>query len=214
MIERIRTKSTEKIRKFYDAIYKKGGYLSDENFNKRALKILRLNKKEDVRLLDVACGQGTLLAAAEKYVRTYGVDISAVAIKKARKNSKKTKFRVCSAEKLPFPNKHFDYVVCMGSLEHFSDIGKALKEMNRVLKKGGKALIHVPNSRYLIHMILRINTQGQINERLATEEEWKRIIGKYFLIEKVHKYNTRLYFQWIPKKYCNHFTFLCRKPQE
>lgn len=211
MIERIRTKKVKKIEKFYDRIYKKGGYYSDKNFNKRALNILGLSKKENARLLDIGCGQGTLLAAAEKFVQTYGVDISREAIKKARENAKKTKFKVSNAEKLPFTKEYFDYILCMGSLEHFFDLNKALKEMLRVLKRNGKIIIHVPNSDYLIHKILRINTQGQINERLATEEEWRRIIEKYFTVKEVHKYNTRFYFQWIPKKYCCHFTFLCTK---
>lgn len=211
MIERVRTKSRSRVRKFYDKIYKKGGYFSSSGFNRRALRILGLRRKENVRLLDIGCGQGTLLAAAEKHVKTYGVDISAEAIRKARKNAKKTVFKISSAERLPFPSNYFDYIACMGSLEHFYDLDKALKEMRRVLKSGGKALIHVPNSQYLIHMILRINTQGQINERLATEKEWRSWIEKHFVIEEVHKYNTRLYFEWIPKKYCCHFTFLCRK---
>ncbi|MBI2578439.1 MAG: class I SAM-dependent methyltransferase [Candidatus Aenigmarchaeota archaeon] len=213
MIERIRTKSKNKVGKFYDRIYEKGGYISGSNFNRRALKILGL-KKENARLLDVGCGQGTLLAAAEKYVETYGVDISKEAIKKAEKISGKSKFRVAEAEKIPFPSGYFDYITCMGSLEHFVDINKALKEMRRVAKKGAKILIHVPNSRYLVHKILGINTQGQINERLATEEEWRSIIGKYFVIEKAHKYNTRFFLEWIPKRYCCHFTFLCRKNHE
>lgn len=211
MIERMRTKSAKQVRKFYDAIYKRGGYFSDENFNKRALRILGVNNKENAKLLDIGCGQGTLLAAAEKYVKTYGVDISAEAVKRAKKNARKTVFKVTTAEKLPFPPGHFDYITCMGSLEHFFDIDKALREMKRVSKKGVKILVHVPNSKYLIHIILGVNTQGQINERLATEEEWRKIIEKHFIVESVHKYNTRLYFEWIPKKYCNHFTFLCRK---
>lgn len=211
MIERIRTKSRNKAGKFYDKIYEKGGYISGSDFNRRALNILGLNKKEKAKLLDVGCGQGTLLAAAENYVGTYGIDISKEAIKKAGKNARKTRFKVSSAENIPFPAGYFDYIVCMGSLEHFVDINKALKEMKRVLKKGGKALIHVPNSEYLVHKILGVDTQGQINERLATEEEWRRIIRKHFTIESVHKYNTRFLLEWIPKKYCCHFTFLCRK---
>src|SRR3989338_5629895 len=214
MIERIRTKRAQNVRKFYYRIYKNGGYFSEENFNRRALNVLGIKKRENTRLLDIACGQGTLLSLAEKYVKTFGVDISAEAIKKAKRNAPKSVLKVSAAEKMPFSKEHFDYVTCMGSLEHFFNVDRALKEMRRVMKKDGKAVIHVQNSQYLIHKILGINSQGQINERLATEGEWRNIIEKHFFISEVYKYNTRFYFQWIPKKYCCHFTFLCIKNQE
>ncbi len=209
MIERVGTKKKESVGKFYDRLYAEGGFLSGYTFNKRALDILGLTKKQNAKLLDIACGQGTLLALAEKYTDTYGVDISKEAIKKARRNAPNTTFRVAQAEKLPFQSNYFDYVTCMGSMEHFMDIEKSIKEMIRVSKKGAKILIHVPNSKYLVHMALGIDTQGQINERLATEREWKDILEKYFVIEKTYRYNTRWFLAWIPKRYCCHFTFLC-----
>ncbi len=211
MIERIKTRKKTDIAKFYDKKYSKGGYFSEQTFNTRALLILNIKRDKNKRLLDVACGQGTLLAEAEKYMQTYGVDISKQAIEKAKKIAKQTVFKISAGEKLPFKDGFFDYIACMGSLEHFVDMDSALKEMKRVLKVDGKVLIHVPNSVYLVHKILRINTQGQINERLATEEEWISVLDEYFNVDKVEKYNTRWYFYWIPKKYCCHFTFLCSK---
>lgn len=211
MITRIKSKSEGDVKKFYDKIYSAGGYISEPGFNRRALKILGIRKDKNRRLLDIACGQGTLLAEAEDYAMTYGIDISKQAIEKAKKIAKSTIFRVSPAEKLPFKGSYFDYIVCMGSLEHFVDIDSALSEMVRVLKPNGKVLIHVPNALYLVHKVLGVDTQGQINERLATEKEWKKILDKYFVVEKAEKYNTHWYFYWIPKKYCCHFTFLCRK---
>jgi ubiquinone/menaquinone biosynthesis C-methylase UbiE len=211
MIERIGTKRKQDIGKFYDKIYSEGGYLSEKKFNEMALKALGVKKGKNKRLLDIACGQGTLLAMAENYVQTYGIDISREAVSKAKNMARSTEFKVCSAEKLPFKNEFFDYITCMGSLEHFVDIESSLSEMRRVLKKSGKAVIHVPNSLYLVHKMLGIDTQGQINERLATEKEWREIIEKYFTINNVKKYNTRWFLEWIPKKYCCHFTFVCRK---
>lgn len=211
MIERITTKDRQKVGEFYDRKYKGGGYFSERDFNRRALGILGIQQRENSKLLDIACGQGTLLQAAEPFVETYGIDISKEAIKKAKSRAKKTVFKVSSAEKLPFRDGFFNYIVCMGSLEHFYDIDKSLVEMKRVAKSNAKILIHVPNSMYLVHKVLRIDTQGQINERLATQSEWEELLKKFFTVESVHKYNTRWYFGWIPKKYCCHFTFLCRK---
>ncbi|MBI4153843.1 class I SAM-dependent methyltransferase [Candidatus Woesearchaeota archaeon] len=209
MIERIRTKKKGDVKKFYDTIYEKGGYYSEKKFNARALRIIGIEEDKTKKLLDIACGQGTLVALAENYAATYGIDISNEAIKKAKAIAKNTNFKVSHAEELPFPGRFFDYITCMGSLEHFTDMDSALAEMKRVAKPGAKILIHVPNSVYLVHKILGVDTQGQINERLATEKEWRNVIEKHLTIKSVHKYNTRWYFQWIPKKYCNHFTFLC-----
>ncbi|MEC5157626.1 class I SAM-dependent methyltransferase [Chryseobacterium sp. MP_3.2] len=47
---------------------------------------------------------------------------------------------------LPFQNDHFDYVICNHVLEHIEEDGKAMKEICRVLKIGGKAVLQVPIS--------------------------------------------------------------------
>lgn len=49
------------------------------------------------------------------------------------------------AEKIPVGDGHADWVVCQEGIEHFSDQLKALKEFNRVLKKGGKLLLTTPS---------------------------------------------------------------------
>lgn len=48
---------------------------------------------------------------------------------------------------IPFKEESFDLVICNHVLEHISDDKTALKEINRVLKKGGLALLQVPISR-------------------------------------------------------------------
>jgi len=49
------------------------------------------------------------------------------------------------AEDLPFKDETFDFVFSIAVLEHVSDIEKALKEANRVLKKGGIMYMNIPN---------------------------------------------------------------------
>ena len=48
---------------------------------------------------------------------------------------------VCDAEKLPFPDGHFDLVSVAFGLRNMTHKDAALKEMNRVLKPGGKLLV-------------------------------------------------------------------------
>lgn len=211
MIKRIRYSERE-AKSWYDNVFSHGGYKPvDKNYEKKMLDQLGVPLDKSLKLLDVACGNGFLLREAEKRVTTFGIDLSESAIKNASGNARNTVFACSSAEKLPFGNSLFDFVTCLGSLEHFINVDKALAEIKRVLVVGGKANIHVPNSLYLVHKLLGINSQGQPNERLATESEWREIIEHHFAIERPFKYNTRPFLEWIPKKFCCHFTFICRK---
>ena len=56
---------------------------------------------------------------------------------------------VCDIEKLAFKKEEFDLVFCSQVLEHVPHPQKALKEMNRVLKKKGKVIITVPMLGYI-----------------------------------------------------------------
>jgi SAM-dependent methyltransferase len=46
---------------------------------------------------------------------------------------------------LAFPDETFDVIYSMGTIEHFADYDVAVREMFRVLKPGGRAIIGVPN---------------------------------------------------------------------
>jgi len=191
----------------YDSAFAQGSPFRNPEWFVRSIRRLLVSEKKSPSILDVACGDGHFLSFFEGYDR-YGVDISKVAISKAKSVGKCV---VSPAEKLPFPKDKFDFVTCMGSLEHFIDMDAALGEMKRVLRTGGTAVIHVPNSRYLVNAVLGVDTHHQINERFATESEWKSLISKYFTVKKTVKYNTRWFLKWIPKRYSCHFTFVCVK---
>jgi SAM-dependent methyltransferase len=51
--------------------------------------------------------------------------------------------------KLPFPKDEFDWIICNHVLEHIEEDRSAMKELHRVLKPGGCALLQVPISRKL-----------------------------------------------------------------
>ena len=51
-------------------------------------------------------------------------------------------------EDIPAADEYYDAVICMEFLEHVYDVTHVLKEIRRVLKLGGKALISVPNLAY------------------------------------------------------------------
>jgi len=93
------------------------------------------------RLLDFGCGRKPFenLFAVEKYI---GVDLQNTG--HDHKNSKVDFYY--DGKHLPFENETFDSLFCAEVLEHIFNPGEILKELNRVLKPGAKALITVPFS--------------------------------------------------------------------
>ncbi|MFT8917100.1 MAG: methyltransferase domain-containing protein [Oenococcus sp.] len=95
------------------------------------------------RLLDVGCANGRLLALLNRQaeIQATGVDISAQMIALAKKRLPKGRFACASAEKLPFTDSQFDYVICSASFHHFPDPDRFLQEAKRCLKKDGRLII-------------------------------------------------------------------------
>ncbi len=97
-------------------------------------------------MLDVACGQGTFLTAAAAHgLEVAGVDVSDVALAVARERVPAAALQVGSGEQLPYPDESFDYVTCIGSLEHFENPNAGAAEIRRVLRARGRGVIFVPN---------------------------------------------------------------------
>lgn len=99
------------------------------------------------RALDVATGTGfTALALAPHCRRVVGVDFTpamlheAAALRHARAVSNLI-FCLGDAEALPFRDGAFDIVTCRHAAHHFPDLARALAEMARVVRPGGRVLL-------------------------------------------------------------------------
>jgi SAM-dependent methyltransferase len=99
------------------------------------------------RLLEIGCGEGTLLAALPGTHR-FGVDPSIHALRRARSRSNAS-CAIARCEQLPFPSGVFDAVVAVGVMEHFEEIDAAISEIRRVLAPSGHyvALIQTDQTR-------------------------------------------------------------------
>lgn len=104
-------------------------------------------ERKNVKILDFGCGQGsnTWFAAREGF-DTYAFDGSASAIEKAKKflleQNLKADFKIMFGTKLEYDNDFFDCVIdgAAISANKTQDIKIMLKEIYRVLKKGGKII--------------------------------------------------------------------------
>lgn len=117
-----------------------------EDYIEMAARIKKIiTGKTDI--LEVASGPGYLsieLAKNADYNVT-GLDISATLVEiakgRAQKESVAVKFVAGNAADMPFAAAQFDFVICNAAFNYFAEPLKALNEMHRVLRPGGKALI-------------------------------------------------------------------------
>lgn len=104
------------------------------------------------RVLDVACGTGLVSFRAGKLVgregAVVGTDISEGMIEAARRQAAQNgmanvSFERCDAEDLPFDDGTFDVALCALGLMYVPEPMRALREMRRLLKPGGRIAVAV-----------------------------------------------------------------------
>jgi ubiquinone/menaquinone biosynthesis C-methylase UbiE len=97
-------------------------------------------------LLDIGCLDGTMTRLYAEKVGTnsvHGIDM-ALADRADRKGIQVAEFDLNSPEKFPYPDARFDVVACIETLEHLYPTDHVVREIFRVLKPGGIAIIDVP----------------------------------------------------------------------
>jgi SAM-dependent methyltransferase len=102
-------------------------------------------------VLEVGCGEGygaALLAKA--FARVTCVDIGADVLERARRATPRSnvEFLRYDGARLPFPDRAFDGLVSFQVIEHVQDPVAFTRELARVLKPGGKAVLTTPSRTY------------------------------------------------------------------
>jgi len=99
------------------------------------------------RVLDVACGTGVLACTAAQRVGStgavVGLDANPEMLAVARRKPVPVEWVDGRAEALPFPDASFDAVVSQFGMMFFDDRAGALREMRRVLHRGGRLAVAV-----------------------------------------------------------------------
>ena len=231
-------RGTDESRRAYDDIYGHEGIQLLDSFYLWLLSLV--NPRPGCRLLDVSCGQGALVGFARQAgVEAYGLDLSSAATRRARAATGHACYTVGDGARLPFPSQGFDYVTCIGSLEHFTDPLAGMREIGRTLRNAGAACILLPNTFSLLGNVDYARKHGnafddgQPIQRYNTRVGWTRMLEQSGLrVQRVVKYEltwprTRADWGWylhrprkiahllvgvaVPLNLANCHVFLCSR---
>lgn len=101
----------------------------------------------DMTVLDVACGAAHAAEPVAGHVRqVVGIDLTPALLQVGSQRLRdvgitNVLLQEANAESLPFVNESFDIVYCRSSLHHFADPGRAVAEMVRVCRIGGRIVL-------------------------------------------------------------------------
>lgn len=101
--------------------------------------------KENSRILDVGCALGGFLKFLKNkrnYTNLYGIEPIEAYVKEANNGN----IKLGNIYKIPFDDNSFDVIILDQVLEHLSNLKLAMKEIRRVLDKGGLCYIGVPDA--------------------------------------------------------------------
>jgi ubiquinone/menaquinone biosynthesis C-methylase UbiE len=188
------TYAQEKIHFHWESVYR--GHPLLNRFNDKCTdNILKhLNPPRDALFLDAGCGIGDhSLRIANRGFRCWGVDISEIVLETARKDAalrglaSRTSFECQSLEDLAFPDDTFDAIHCRGTLMHIPLWEKALANLCRVLKPGGRIAIMEGNHKSLEMAIVLLvrKIQDRNSKMILTDagfEFWSEVNGQPFVV--------------------------------
>lgn len=161
--------------------------------------------------LDVATGGGhTALALAPLFARVVASDLTPRMLESAAAHARElgvqnVDFQQADAEKLPFPDEAFDLVSCRIAPHHFSDVGRFVAEVARVLRPGGVFLLEdsvAPEDTLAADFLNRVEKlRDATHVRTLSESEWRQQIARVGLKpEHVGRFRkTHPFHAWVER---------------
>lgn len=146
-----------------------------------------------LRVLDYGCGSGQLgIYLALLGANVDGFDLSPKGIEVANWAAKRygleCSFRTMDAEDLDYPDQYFDLVIGFGVLHHVIKYPGSALQLNRILKKGSRAIFHETLwDNPLINFVRRWTTEAEDAGDSHLTERGIREFGESFATVEIHK---------------------------
>ncbi len=125
---------------------------------RRLQMVLKLMDRlgEDLLVLDAGCGDGIQAAAISNKNRVIGIDISQTRLRRAQEIVNKGSFINGDLLSLPFKDNIFDVVLFLEVLEHLPGPIPVLRELRRIVKRGGYLILDTPSKTNIVDILLRL----------------------------------------------------------
>ena len=113
-----------------------------------------LRPRPGTRILDVGCGSGTAELALGRLrvsqLRLFAIDRNLTRVVQTASECRSHNYRLCAAAadvtRLPFITGAFDATFCVAVLQHVNEVGRAMSELARVTRPGGRVLTVEPDN--------------------------------------------------------------------
>ena len=188
--------SQEQVAKRYEASYE-NKYKRADYLEKKLLKKFLEQFGNTQHLLEVGCGTAHFTRWMESLgFECYGVDVSKVMLKEARKMWVQGRLLQCESSHLPFRTKSMDVVVYVTSLEFMSDLDAVLAEAERVAEKG---LVIGLINKYSLSALRKMfqakigSNQFYLNARFYSIRDMKRRLNKNLKASKIIEWSTTVF---------------------
>jgi cyclopropane fatty-acyl-phospholipid synthase-like methyltransferase len=201
----------------WDDIFKAGsfGLKEPDKFVVDFSRVLKERKAKTV--LDLGCGAGrNLIFFVREGFDVYGLDISKVALRKAKETLSQegfsTELKNADMTALPYISEFFDAIVCIYVIYHntLEGMRKAIAEIHRSLKKKGLALLVFQSRRswkYRLGKQIEQGTFVQTEEpekgvihHFSDEHEIKHLLSEFRILDMKldeFEFKGRLHSHWI-----------------
>lgn len=156
-----------------------------------AAEIIRgqLKLSKTTKFLDIGAGEGYMkyfFDAGEG--KWFGVECWKERILKCKSLGYQIADIDINTTPLPYPDGNFDVVIASHVIEHLSNIDFCLKEMDRVLKKGGILLIATPTKPPLIAELINLLHKLQPKDLGETQNAFSVLSLKSFIAKRLSNY--------------------------
>jgi ubiquinone/menaquinone biosynthesis C-methylase UbiE len=223
---------------FYDEIDRRFFKDSEEYLPARKLPFDRLIPFDDLPrwdVLEIGVGNGSHAGLLARHARSYtGIDLTEYAVhstsERLRLAGLGAKILRMDAEKMDFPDNSFDLIWSWGVIHHSSNTDNVLKEMQRVLKPGGRAIVMVYYRNFWnywilaglfhgllrgmwfrthsLHRIQQLTTDGAL-ARFYTRSEWQRTVSTCFDVESIEIFGSKSHVVPLPTGRLKSFVLRC-----